>query len=66
MSEPVWRKSTRSGGANGGGDGCVELAALTDTVGIRDSKAPEAGHLTLSAESFVQLVAAVKAGELNF
>ncbi|TMQ80703.1 DUF397 domain-containing protein [Actinomadura soli] len=66
MSEPVWRKSSRSGGSAGGGDGCVELAALTGTIGVRDSKAPQAGHLTLSAEDFAQLVGAVKADKLNF
>ncbi|GAA4233883.1 DUF397 domain-containing protein [Actinomadura meridiana] len=65
MSEPVWRKSTRSGGANGGGDGCVELAAFSSTVGVRDSKAPGAGHLTLTAENFTQLITAAKADKLN-
>lgn len=65
MSEPVWRKSIRSGGSAGGGDGCVELAALTGMIGVRDSKAPEAGHLALSAGSFAQFLTAVKAGKLN-
>lgn len=62
---PAWRKSSRSGGANGGGDGCVELAPLTGVVGVRDSKAPDAGHLTLSPDSFARLIARVKRGELT-
>lgn len=65
MNPPVWRKSSRSGSGGQGGEDCVELAALASVVGVRDSKAPGAGYLTLSTESFAQLVAAVKAGELN-
>ncbi|TDD83619.1 DUF397 domain-containing protein [Actinomadura darangshiensis] len=34
-------------GSAGGGDGCVELAALTGVIGVRDSKAP----LMLSPET---------------
>lgn len=66
MSDLVWRKSSRSGTGGVGGQDCVEVTALPGGHGIRDSKAPEAGHLTLSAESFARLVAAVKAGNLNF
>jgi hypothetical protein len=44
----------------------VELAAYSGTVGVRDSKAPEAGCLTLSAEGFAQLVSAAKADKLSF
>jgi hypothetical protein len=43
----------------------VELAALTGTIGVRDSKAPDAGHLTLSSESFAQFITAVKRGALH-
>ncbi|WP_347814135.1 DUF397 domain-containing protein [Actinomadura sp. 7K507] len=32
---------------------------------MRDSKAPDAGHLTLSAESFARLVTRMKRDELN-
>ncbi|MBD2899664.1 hypothetical protein amrb99_86500 [Actinomadura sp. RB99] len=65
MSEPVWRKSSRSGSGAGGGQDCVEIAFLADGRGIRDSKAPEAGHLTLSPDTFAQLIARVKRGDLN-
>ncbi|NVI86475.1 DUF397 domain-containing protein, partial [Actinomadura sp. BRA 177] len=39
-----WRKSSRSGGQ--GGD-CVEVAALTPAIAVRDSKNPTGPHLTL-------------------
>jgi hypothetical protein len=57
-----WRKSSRSG--TSGGD-CVEVANLAGNIGLRDSKAPEAGHVTLPARSFADLVAVIKAGDLD-
>jgi hypothetical protein len=57
-----WRKASRS---NASGNECVEVAALADRRGIRDSKAPEAGHLTLNPEQFAQLIARAKRGDLN-
>ncbi|MEU9017446.1 DUF397 domain-containing protein [Actinomadura sp. NPDC048394] len=65
MSEPVWRKSSRSGSGAGGGQDCVEIASLAGERGIRDSKAPEAGHLTLSPDDFAQLIHRVKRGDLD-
>ena len=66
MSESVaWRKSSHSGSGGAGGQECVEVASLVEGRGIRDSKAPDFGHLTLSLESFTQLIAAVKRGELH-
>lgn len=65
MNPPVWRKASRSGSGGDGGEECVEIAALAGGRGIRDSKDPGAGHLTLSVESFAQLVTAVKRGELH-
>lgn len=61
MSE--WRKSSRSGGVND--NACVELARLGGTVGVRDSKNPDAGHLGLSRREFSQLVARIKRGGLT-
>ncbi|MQY07286.1 DUF397 domain-containing protein [Actinomadura macrotermitis] len=61
----VWRKSSYSGGGNVGGQDCVEVAELTKAIGIRDSKAPEAGHLSLPATGFTALVARIKQGELE-
>ncbi|MEU9017451.1 DUF397 domain-containing protein [Actinomadura sp. NPDC048394] len=65
MNEPIWRKSTRSGTGGAGGQDCVEVAALAEGRGLRDSKAPEAGHLTLSPGDFAQLIHRVKRGDLN-
>ncbi|MFE9105316.1 DUF397 domain-containing protein [Actinomadura geliboluensis] len=62
MTEPAWRKSSRS--SSTGGD-CVEVASLSTVIGVRDSKDPGAGYLALSAESFAQLISAVKRGELH-
>ncbi|WP_149260304.1 DUF397 domain-containing protein [Actinomadura sp. K4S16] len=57
-----WRKASRS---NASGNECVEVAALPQGRGIRDSKAPDTGHLTLSPASFAQLVTRVKRGDLD-
>ncbi|MFV2171806.1 DUF397 domain-containing protein [Actinomadura sp. LOL_016] len=54
----TWRKSSHSG--TQAGSDCVEVAALADGIGVRDSKAPEAGHVTLGRESFRVLLAALK------
>ncbi|MES9603217.1 DUF397 domain-containing protein [Actinomadura sp. NPDC000929] len=43
-----WRKSSLSGTGGVGGQDCVEVAALAEGRGIRDSKAPDTGHLILS------------------
>jgi hypothetical protein len=43
----------------------VEIASLAGGRGIRDSKAPEAGHLTLSPDDFTQLIHRVKRGDLD-
>ncbi|KAB2371229.1 DUF397 domain-containing protein [Actinomadura montaniterrae] len=65
MSDPVWRKSSRSGSGAGGGQDCVEIAFLAGGRGIRDSKAPDAGHLVISPDDFAQLIYRVKRGDLN-
>ncbi|RAY12786.1 DUF397 domain-containing protein [Actinomadura craniellae] len=56
-----WRKSSHS--ADTGQTDCVEIARLPLAVGVRDSKAPEGGHLTLSADDFAALIARVKRDE---
>ncbi|MFI0405084.1 DUF397 domain-containing protein [Actinomadura sp. 3N508] len=62
LANAKWRKSSYSGGT---GD-CVEVADLAESIAVRDSKAPAAGHLMLSVESFARLVARVKRDELDF
>ncbi|MEU3333598.1 DUF397 domain-containing protein [Streptomyces sp. NPDC002144] len=49
----IWRKSSYSGDT--GGD-CVEVAALTPHIAVRDSKNPSAGVLTLSPAAFSAFV----------
>ncbi|MEV4670779.1 MULTISPECIES: DUF397 domain-containing protein [Actinomadura] len=55
-----WRKSTHSGGADD--EHCVELGRLSPGVGVgvRDSKDPDGGHLTLSVAQFADLIEQVK------
>ncbi|MGH3388193.1 MAG: DUF397 domain-containing protein [Actinomadura sp.] len=59
----AWRKSSRSSGFEN--SDCVEVADLTGAIGIRDSKAPDTGHLRISFESFADLLARVKQDELD-
>ncbi|MFB4318415.1 DUF397 domain-containing protein [Actinomadura sp. 21ATH] len=53
-----WRKSSHSGGAND--EHCVEVGRLAQGMGVRDSKSPEAGHLSLTSDQFAELVAGIK------
>ncbi|MEU8303331.1 DUF397 domain-containing protein [Actinomadura sp. NPDC048955] len=59
----VWRKASRS---NTQGDECVEVTNLGGHVGMRDSKAPEAGHLVLTPEAFGQLMNRLKQNDRDF
>ncbi|MDL4774532.1 DUF397 domain-containing protein [Actinomadura xylanilytica] len=58
LSRAVWRKSRRS---NNGGE-CVEVADLTTSIGVRDSKNPDAGHLTFAPDTWAAFTVAVKRG----
>ncbi|MGW5413373.1 DUF397 domain-containing protein [Actinomadura geliboluensis] len=49
---PTWRKSSHSDETGGA---CVELAQLSGAIGVRDSKAPDAGHLVLPRQGFATL-----------
>jgi hypothetical protein len=53
-----WRKSSHSGGAND--EQCVELGRLSPGIGVRDSKDPDGGHLTLTVGEFAALLARIK------
>ncbi|WNV90625.1 DUF397 domain-containing protein [Umezawaea sp. Da 62-37] len=75
LSLTSWRKSSFSGGNSGcvevafgqwhrsshsgGNSNCVEVARASDVVGIRDSKNPEAGHLTVPRAAWAAFVATV-------
>ncbi|MGI5323227.1 DUF397 domain-containing protein [Actinomadura nitritigenes] len=56
-SRPSWRKSSYSS-SNGGN--CVELADLGAVVGVRDSKDPGAGHLSVSRDALRVLLTDLK------
>jgi hypothetical protein len=57
-----WRKASRSTQASGN---CVEVADDGRGVGVRDSKAPEIGMLTLSRSSWRNLTDAIRAGDYD-
>ncbi|MFC9973981.1 DUF397 domain-containing protein [Spirillospora sp. NPDC127200] len=52
-----WRKSSYSSSQ---GDNCVELADLGKTVGVRDSKNPQSGHLVIERDALAVLVGRLK------
>lgn len=56
-----WRKSSHSGMTDD--SDCVEVARLAGAVGVRDSKRPEAGHLSLPVGDFADLVVRIKRDE---
>ncbi|MFD0691370.1 DUF397 domain-containing protein [Actinomadura fibrosa] len=58
-----WRKSSHSGSATD--EACVEVARLVPGVGIRDSKDPDGGRLSLSGVGFGELVGRIKSGALD-
>jgi hypothetical protein len=62
LSQVAWRKSTRS---SGGGSNCVEVACLSGRVGIRDSKNPDGGTLTVTAAVFRELTDGIRRGTLG-
>lgn len=57
VSKAAWRKSSRSSG-NGGA--CVEVAGLSEVIGIRDSKDPSGPKLLVGRDEFAALVASLK------
>ncbi|MDQ2588680.1 DUF397 domain-containing protein [Saccharothrix yanglingensis] len=56
MTTPAWRTSSYSGNDSN----CVEVALGEHTVGIRDSKRPDAGDFTISTESFRAFVRSLR------
>lgn len=54
----VWRKSAAS---NDQGGACVEVAATSHGVAVRDSKARKAGYIVISKSDFQRIVTAFKA-----
>ncbi|WP_345555548.1 DUF397 domain-containing protein [Streptomonospora halophila] len=60
LSARTWRKSSYSGtNAN-----CVEYAQLPSSVAVRDSRHPQAGHLSFPRAEWSAFLTAVKAARL--
>lgn len=55
--DPLWRKSTRSGG-NGGA--CVEVGQLGGSVLVRDTKSANSPELAFSDDAWMTFMATIK------
>ena len=60
MNGPVWRKSTRSGA-----NGCVEVAALSEEVAVRDTKDRRGPVLQFTAGSWQGFIASIRMGRFD-
>jgi Domain of unknown function (DUF397) len=66
LSRVVWRKSSRSGGLNGGGEECVEVAALGDgRIAVRDSKHPGGAVLFFTRTQMAAWISGVQNNEFT-
>jgi hypothetical protein len=63
VTSPIWRKSSHS--SDGTSGQCVEVAQICGAVDTRDSKQPDAGHLSIGRDRFAALVERVKRSELD-
>ncbi|HEX6353545.1 DUF397 domain-containing protein [Actinophytocola sp.] len=61
LSGARWRKSSRSGAQND----CVELVVARLGAAVRDSKNPEAGHVSFATTGWESFMGAVKQGQLD-
>ncbi|MFI6521297.1 DUF397 domain-containing protein [Spirillospora sp. NPDC050679] len=57
-----WRKSSYS---DAHGNECVEIAGLASGIGVRDSKDPGRGHITLSRAGLAAVLSAIKAAKYD-
>ena len=56
----TWRKSSRSGGNNGTGGDCVEVAALPDAqIAVRDSKNSAQQPLVITAAAMRTFISSI-------
>jgi hypothetical protein len=56
-----WRKSSRSGAGND----CVELVVARIGAAVRDSKNPDAGHVSFETAGWDVFMGVVKEGRLD-
>ncbi|RCV57304.1 DUF397 domain-containing protein [Marinitenerispora sediminis] len=56
MSDPVFRKSSHSAGANE----CVEVASVLGSRAVRDSKHPKLGHLTFGSQEWTAFLGTLR------
>ena len=61
LSAARWRKSSRSGAGND----CVELVVAGIGAAVRDSKNPEAGHVSFETPGWDSFMGVVKKGRLD-
>ncbi|GAA1814102.1 DUF397 domain-containing protein [Actinomadura chokoriensis] len=61
-SRVTWRKSSRSLGNN---EQCVEVASVSETVLIRDSKDGDGPRHIMTPAAFRELIGRIKSGGLN-
>jgi hypothetical protein len=61
LSGQRWRKSSRSGAGND----CVELVVASVGAAVRDSKNPEAGHVSFDVPNWDVFMGAIKDGHLD-
>ncbi|MBV9011186.1 MAG: DUF397 domain-containing protein [Pseudonocardiales bacterium] len=56
----TWRKSSRSGSGSGsGGGGCIEVATIGGSIGVRDSRNPNEKILVFSSCQWQGLIQTV-------
>ena len=53
----AWRKSSYSGGENGGTTDCVEVAFTETDAYVRDSKFPDDGSIRMSQSAYSSFIA---------
>ncbi|GAA3353342.1 DUF397 domain-containing protein [Saccharopolyspora gregorii] len=61
MTEPTWRKSSRSNAF----DNCVEVALSQDAAAVRDSKDRTAGFLLFSRRDWRRFLSGVGEGHYD-
>jgi hypothetical protein len=61
LYQATWRKSSRSGGNNGTGGDCVEVAALPDAqIAVRDSKNPAQQPILFTAAAMRTFITSLR------